>query len=755
MEGAKRPLALSLCAYLLIFSMPFFAPDMGSWLSLALAGLLSLLLVLFFLFFFPKRRKGTRHFLALCGVLLCLFGFLGGRHFVLHRIKSVERLADGSPRYVTGVVREVIYDEAFASSVYVDLRTVDGEKASGAIALTLPFRSGLSPYDKVNFTAVLTENAEDFDAYLRARSVFLSAEAEDFRLDGTEKRDIMSFTREARRFISEAFDRLMGGKAGGFGSALLTGDRERLDGQTALAFKRLGISHLLAVSGLHLSVLIGGLDLLLRKLTVAKRLRRLLLLLAMALFVTVCGFSASVLRAAVMLCLFYLSELLGERHDPLTALFAAVALIVTLRPVSVYDGALWLSFFATLGILLVLPLSESFLGKAKRTPAVRLLRYIVTLLLMTLTATFFTLPVLFLFDGSISLLSPLANLIFVPAVSLILYLLVLILLFSWVPVLPTLLGTACRFLIETFSCVAEALADNNDICVSLNLPFAGYIIAFFVVGLALLLFVGRFRPKRLLALFLAFCIAYFGAYGVYRLTTRGDIRIFLCHEGKNDTVGFVHDGRAVLVDVTAGGKLLPLEAMDALDSLGVCETDLFVLTHLHANHIATLPRLADRMKLHRVLLPEAETEEEASILASICTALEGICEVSLYPRDGESHVTVGRLRIRLPRYETLPRSAHPVILFSAEAKGMEKPPFVYIGASAFELSDTAEKANAVLAVCGTHGPVTKNLFAASDLDSAETVLFCDSDLSRFTWTERIGGEVIVLDKGRFDLLITK
>lgn len=133
-------------------------------------------------------------------------------------------------------------------------------------------------------------------------------------------------------------------------TALLTGNRDALDGQLRLAYKRLGLSHILAVSGLHLSVIVGGADFLMRKLTVSKRKKNVFLLLLILFFAMICGFSSSVTRAAVMLGLFYLAELLGERSDSLTSLVFAVALILTVRPFSVYDAGLWLSFLATLGI---------------------------------------------------------------------------------------------------------------------------------------------------------------------------------------------------------------------------------------------------------------------------------------------------------------------------------------------------------------------------------------------------------------------
>ena len=133
------------------------------------------------------------------------------------------------------------------------------------------------------------------------------------------------------------------------------GDRENLDSGIKHAYSRLGISHILAVSGLHLTIIVGGLGWILTQFHVPKKIRSLILIAGAFFFAWLCGFSASIVRAAVMLTFFYLADMVGERNDSSTSLFLAVFLIVCFHPNAVYDAGMWLSFFATLGILTVMP----------------------------------------------------------------------------------------------------------------------------------------------------------------------------------------------------------------------------------------------------------------------------------------------------------------------------------------------------------------------------------------------------------------
>ena len=744
----KRLAAILLIAIALfgaVFLMPWI-PRVFFWLSAALtAGLLAF--VLLFRAHGRERRMALVISLLAAAVFTASVGY--GLWFRTEKIESYTALADGETHTAQGYISDVLYEKPYGSAYYVELMSVDGLPAGGKVSLSIPFAGELVPYDEISFTGVFTENEAEYDSYSKSRGVVICAESEEFQVTGVHKRDLSDLTDRIVGWISDRFNADIGGEEAGFATALLTGNRENLNGQTRLAYNRLGISHILAVSGLHLSVIVGGADFLLRKLTFPKRKKNLLLIAITFFFALICGFTASVMRAAVMLSIYYAADLFGERSDTLTSLCLAVALILFVRPFSVYDAGLWLSFLSTLGIVTVGPFLDGLFPQRRKSRGVlsvflRILHSFVGLLVMTFTATFFTLPVTYLLYGGVSLISPLANLVFVPLTELILYLLVLMTVLCFLPFLPAFLGGICRGLIAFADDAALAFSDIEGIYISIRYPFAIYIIAALVIGTTAILFIKRLNPGWVLAVFLVCTTAFGISYAVFEGMTGENVKVFVQSDGKNDMVGFVSGGKSILVDIGNGGYALPSEAAEALADYYECEIDLLVLTHLHSYHAGTLKKLADKIKIHQILLPEAESDREVQTVSSILSVLDGVCDVSFYPRDGCSFVECGKLQIFLPDNQMLSRSEHPVIAFSAKIVGYERTAFVYAGSSSYEREGTeAMSEGAAVVFRGAHGPVMKNIFDPSCLADSDYVIFGSEDLVFYTETDSISAEILL------------
>lgn len=156
---------------------------------------------------------------------------------------------------------------------------------------------------------------------------------------------LRALTAAPRRYLDE--------EAGSILSALCFGDRTFLSAETTAAFRGSGLSHLLVVSGLHLSMVVLAVRQLLRR--TGARLTCLLTIVAAWLFAWLVGFSPSVVRAAVMCTLWLVGLLLFCRSDGLNALGLAAVLLLTGSPYTLYNVGFQLSFAATLGVLLLAP----------------------------------------------------------------------------------------------------------------------------------------------------------------------------------------------------------------------------------------------------------------------------------------------------------------------------------------------------------------------------------------------------------------
>ncbi len=189
------------------------------------------------------------------------------------------------------------------------------------------------------------------------------------------------------------------------------GDVSNVSADIITDFRKSGLAHLTVVSGLHMTVLSGAVLGLLKNLRVRRSITVAITLATVWLFMLTVGLSVSVMRAAVMLHCLLIGGMFRRRADSRTSLSIALLLIVSANPYAVCDVGFLLSFAATWGMIVLVPLwntwMTSFSWIAKRPWLQSFLQPIGC----SLAAMVFTAPVCAEAFGTISLLAPLSNLL--------------------------------------------------------------------------------------------------------------------------------------------------------------------------------------------------------------------------------------------------------------------------------------------------------------------------------------------------------
>ncbi|MBR2931036.1 MAG: ComEC/Rec2 family competence protein [Clostridia bacterium] len=452
----KRPLCLVLCIMLGGFSL-FIDAEVGVRTTLIVISL-----ILFAVSFGrtsvdrPTLYTARAGFLALAASLLfsilfsTLFlpsGVVGEKRNIEGFIESIERPSNSYARVT--LLSSSIDDEEIELKLVLYVDTTDA--------------NSIAPGDTVTLTADICdfEAKDDFDTAAYFRSKGYAARLDNYkkleikeRYDGWYKEPISALRREISGHMKLATDEI----TGGFLSALIMSERDDLHPGMALSFKQLGISHLLALSGMHLVILCAGIRTLLRSIGTNKKLVLFISTVFCLIYMAITGFSPSVVRSAIMLTITHGLFIICGSHDSYTSLPLSVVIILIFEPYAVYDLSLWLSVFATLGVLVYGELEERWRRNAPEKKRSGILYTLLSLIMESLLATLMALGASFFLMlthfNTASALAPLANLLLSLPINLLIFLgLILVLLYKIIP-----FGALLSLMVNGINAVVEMLA---------------------------------------------------------------------------------------------------------------------------------------------------------------------------------------------------------------------------------------------------------------------------------------------------------
>lgn len=193
----------------------------------------------------------------------------------------------------------------------------------------------------------------DFKNYLAQKGIFIGITGNrELMLTPREQTAPESPVLRLRLFLEQRLDDIFAEESG-LAKALLLGVREDLSEDTNRDFRKAGIAHVLAVSGLHVGFMVGALLLLLRVFHLSPRARLIILSLFLFMYCLLLGFSPSIVRASILAVMLLLGKAMKRRADPLTSLAAAFLLILLARPFDLYNLGFQLSFLAVFGIIVL------------------------------------------------------------------------------------------------------------------------------------------------------------------------------------------------------------------------------------------------------------------------------------------------------------------------------------------------------------------------------------------------------------------
>jgi len=455
-------------------------------------------------------------------------------------------------------------------------------------------------------------NPGDFDyrLYYRSKGIerVLTAERTTLlRTDSAGKLRTMLYF--SRRKVEDLINYALPQEEASILVGIITGKKSDIDEETKASFTRVGLSHILSVSGLHVGFLMLLVNQLLMPFSLGKGVKSAISLLLVLYYILLIGAPLPAVRALIMLCVLTAGNAAGRNYDLLASVSFAAVVILLFKPMSIHDPGFMISFGAMYSIALLYPTLYSLL---KLIPGA----------IRSSTALSFSVwlglaPVLAYYFNYISVISLVINIAVIP-------LSFLITVAGFCGVFAGILSkTAAVYIFSVDYYLIDLLIFITR--KASELPFAGfrlpnlpiYMYILYYLGVALLY---AFLQKSFIRVYIRrFLMGYLLLAAVlilfYNLPSK-ELRMVFLDVGQGDSCCIIMpDRRVVLIDgggssgkgeyyYDIGGKI----TLPALLHQGIWSIDTVIVSHMHDDHMEGLLKVIDAYPVKNLIIPKVSAK---------------------------------------------------------------------------------------------------------------------------------------------------
>jgi len=509
-----------------------------------------------------------------------------------------------------------------------------------------------------------TADSNQGETYHQGDGIFLLGYVQkDFKHQKAESIPIQCWGAFIRVRIHQMICDIFSNDTAAIANALLLGDSSMLSYEMDTDFKLSGIRHVIAVSGLHVSILMS----LVYILSVNKRyLSAIIGIPVLIFFAAVIGFTPSVTRACIMQILMLLALAMNKDFDPPTALAVAVLSMLSLNPWTIVSVSFQLSVGCLIGIFLFYERIKGFLLRKLKMSKIKSFKDRtvfsgVSCVSITLSTMITTTPFSAAYFGTVSIVGVLTNLLTLWVISFIFIgvLLACIAGFVWMP-LARCVAWVVAWPIRYVTAVASFLG---------SLPHSAvytcsiYIVIWIVMCYVLFTVFMLSKKKQPWLLVCGGALGLILALVLTWIEPMGDnYRVTVFDVGHGQSVLIECDDKRYLVDCGGDSDKIAADTVTHnLLSRSITKLDGIILTHYDADHAGGVPLLLNDIEAEVLYLPD--TEAESHIRQTLVESHDNICFLSSY---AELETDKMKLSIVPGKHETQDNERSMCVLFQME-----------------------------------------------------------------------------------------
>jgi len=480
----------------------------------------------------------------------------------------------------------------------------------------------------------------NYRGYLKSQGICAVLKSDIIKVKNINESKLKAFY-NVRSFVSKQFFKYLPYEEAGFLNALVTGSKNELPANIEDSFKRSGIYHIVAVSGLHLNMFVLFMSYLYSRIRVKKKKRQIIIIFAttasVIFMLMFTGYGVSVKRAAIMAVMLSLAQLINREYSAKHSLFTAMAIILLSEPFAYMDVAFQLSFLSTLGIIVGSNLIQKY-NIDKRKAA-----FITNSFIITGFAWVFTFPVTVNAFHAVSLITPVSNMIILPCVPILLA-------FSYIFAVLCMFGVP---IIAQFASLFAVVPAKAVILLSelfSKIPYS-YIpvsikgLFLFICEGILIYFLARAfikKRKNAACIIMSLIIIANSSFMVYNKLSdkyqihfvnvgQGECAIIQTPNGKNVLIDCGSDS----VDDVYSNNVLPYMRYECIKSF-----DLAFISHYHNDHTSGIVPMIEDGLIKTLILPDriVADDEKQNAHSIINSALQNKVKI-VFLAEGDSFET--------------------------------------------------------------------------------------------------------------------
>ena len=601
-----------------------------------------------FIYVVRKNRKIKRYYDLLFSrylIILTIFAIIGNFYIIITNYKYDNLYKDVTKLNVCGVIVEEMSQNDFYDR-YV-IKILQGKYKNTKLILKVKKdKIDIKLGDIIDVSGEFEEpsvrrnyNGFDYKQYLKTKKIYGTIKVDFNKIKIVKKNQIDTITLLAdkvKSYITYASDQMFPKEISGLFVGILIGDKENITEEIEEDFKNSSLSHMLAVSGTHVSYIILGLSFLLSNF--GKRYTNIFSILFLIFFMYLTNFTASVVRACIMGIILLGSKILYRKSDIYVSMALSLLIILIENPFKILDVGLILSYAGTLGIVVLYRIWSNEV-KTKN----KIIKYIINTLLITCSAQIFVFPIIAVYFNNVSITFFISNLLATPVLA-------IIIIFGFFNIIVFFISNELGMIISIF------LEMNIEILIFIshscsNIPYANllvitpkiiFVILYYLIILLyiitkkiynikeewqylsalekkeIIILKKIIKNKRKYIIKIISLILIIAFVNIIIININKETKIYFIDVGQGDSTLIITENKKnILID---GGGNVTNKNYDIGENIllpylldrGITKIDYLFVSHFDFDHVGGLYEIIDKLNVDNIIIPKNKniSEEE-------------------------------------------------------------------------------------------------------------------------------------------------